>query len=324
MSKQFILSVLLLLAGQVTGQNYPGPVGALNSDAIENTRVLFTGWATGVEVKRGYLDIEDTTFEILGTNKAIHGVPNNALGFASGLVGDVVSLGDGGEAILTFDWPISDGNGPDFAVFENSFSDEFLELAFVEVSTDGEKFVRFPAHSETQTLTQINGFGNLEASRLYNLAGKYRGGYGTPFDLSELQDSIGIDIQEIRYVKIIDAVGSIGDSARYDAQYNKINDPYPTPYESGGFDLDGVGVIHQTVGISEENKSELYFYPNPARDYLHFNNVVEHVAIYNTQGKLVYSTAEVESILLNLPKGMYVVLFGYSDSEIKRERLIIE
>ncbi|MFN6048554.1 MAG: T9SS C-terminal target domain-containing protein, partial [Bacteroidota bacterium] len=47
----------------------------------------------------------------------------------------VVSLGDGGIATLTFDPPITNGDGFDFAVFENTFLDTFLELAFVEVST---------------------------------------------------------------------------------------------------------------------------------------------------------------------------------------------
>ena len=58
-------------------------------------------------------------------------------------------------ATVTFASPIYNGEGPDFAVFENGFDidDEydptgvlhFLELAFVEVSSDGENFFRFPA-----------------------------------------------------------------------------------------------------------------------------------------------------------------------------------
>ena len=36
-------------------------------------------------------------------------------------------VGDGGSAILTFDTPIANGPGFDFAVFENGFSDTFLE-----------------------------------------------------------------------------------------------------------------------------------------------------------------------------------------------------
>jgi hypothetical protein len=56
---------------------------------------------------------------------------------------DIVSLGDSGVATLTFSSPIANGLGPDFVVFENGFLDPandsfaFLELAFVEVSSDG-------------------------------------------------------------------------------------------------------------------------------------------------------------------------------------------
>ncbi|MGB0933297.1 MAG: T9SS type A sorting domain-containing protein [Lishizhenia sp.] len=322
MIKSVFILIVLLFSLLLRAQSYPGPVGSSTTDAIANDSQLFTNWATGVEIKRGFLDIEDTLFEVFGTNRAFFGYPNNALGYASGVVGDIVSLGDGGEAILTFDWPISNGNGPDFAVFENSFDDSFLELAFVEVSSDGIHFVRFPSHSQTQLLTQVNGFGNLQASRLHNLAGKYRGGYGTPFDLEDLQDSSGIDIQNINYVKIIDAVGSIGDSARYDALGNKINDPYPTPYESGGFDLDGVGVIHQTVGISEEKKPEIYFYPNPAKEFIQFNQKVEAVEIFNSVGRSVYSSKEGELVLLNLPKGIYFVSYSFQ-SKYFRGSLVV-
>ena len=63
-------------------------------------------------------------------------------------------LGDDGSLVLTFPAPIADGAGPDFAVFENAFSTEFLELAFVEVSSDGTNFTRFPAHARPHPLQQ--------------------------------------------------------------------------------------------------------------------------------------------------------------------------
>lgn len=310
MIRSIFVTTIFLLSFCSISQNYPGPVGSTDTDAIANDSPLITNWASGVEITRGFLDIEDTLFTYLDTNRALFGYPNNALGYVSGLVGDAVSLGDGGEVILTFDWPISNGNGADFAVFENSFDDNFLELAFVEVSTDGVNYVRFPSHSETQTFTQVNGFGSLQANRLHNLAGKYRGGYGTPFDLEDLQDSTGVDIQNINYVKIIDVVGSIGVSARYDAYGNKINDPYPTPYESGGFDLDGVGVIHQTVGMLEENNLELYFYPNPAEGFIQFNEEVEYVDIINSFGRLMYSAQNTKYISLSLPAGIYFINYS--------------
>ena len=106
------------------------------------------------------------------------------LGAATGEVTDVVSLGEGGTITLSFERPLADGPGPDFAVFENGFSDGFLELAFVEVSSDGEHFVRFP--SAYLGLEPIGPFNEHDPELIDGLAGKYRRGYGTPFDLSVL------------------------------------------------------------------------------------------------------------------------------------------
>ena len=70
--------------------------------------------------------------------------PHLACGKAGTSVFDIVCLGDGGSITMTFDNAIRDGEGFDFAVFENSFDEKFLELAYVEVSSDGVNFVRFP------------------------------------------------------------------------------------------------------------------------------------------------------------------------------------
>jgi hypothetical protein len=139
-------------------------------------------------------------------------------------------------------------------VFENSFSDTFLELAYVEVSSNGADFVRFPSVSLTQATTQVGGFGTLDPTNIHNLAGKYRGGFGTPFDLADLIPlaSPTLDLDSITHVRVVDVVGRInaapgnpGYSPSLDADGRIINDPYSTPFPSGGFDLDGVGVINQ-------------------------------------------------------------------------------
>ena len=92
----------------------------------------FTAWATGWEDYDPGAAV-DTQWQ----------VPDNALGKAQGSPYDVVCLGRGGVITLTFDAPIRDGAGWDFAVFENSFSDTFIELAYVEVSSNGTNFTRF-------------------------------------------------------------------------------------------------------------------------------------------------------------------------------------
>src|SRR5690606_15339734 len=82
----------------------------------------------------------------------------------------------------------------------------------------------------------------------------------------------GLDVNAVTHVRIIDVVGSIHpDFARYDSEGNVINDPYPTPFPAGGFDLLGVGVLNnnQPNRISDlALKLQVKIYPNPAQDYL--------------------------------------------------------
>lgn len=221
-----------------------GAVGTEGCNAIKADSSAIVAWATGITVVRGPQNIANPDGPVAST-----GTDSNALGMATlsnSLM--VVSLGDGGSATLTFAHPIRNGEGPDFAVYENGFGDSFLELAFVEVSSDGERFVRFPATSLTQTETQTNGYGTTDPTFINNLAGKYRIGYGTPFDLAELADSTGIDIDSIVYVRVVDVVGSIDPQyGTYDAFGHIINDPWPTDNVSGGFDLSGVGVLHERI-----------------------------------------------------------------------------
>lgn len=222
--------------------SFCGAVGTEGCNAIAADSSAFVAWATGVSVTRGPRNITNPDGP-----RAATGTESNAIGMATmNNVYDVVSLGDGGSALVTFARPIRNGEGPDFAVFENGFSDGSLELAFVEVSTDGERFVRFPATCLTQTETQLGNAGQTDPTNINNLAGKFRIGYGTPFDLEELRDSTGINIDSIVYVRVVDVVGSINPQyGTYDAYGHIINDPWPTPFEAGGFDLTGVGVIHE-------------------------------------------------------------------------------
>ncbi|MCS6933717.1 MAG: T9SS type A sorting domain-containing protein [Chitinophagales bacterium] len=254
-----ILSALLFTAH--LHAQFPGPVGTPGSTAIYKDSPIFIAWATACSVVRGYQNIADPT---LGFTS--HGDSSQATGIADGT--GVVSLGDGGYAILTFAKPITNGPGFDFAVFENAFNDQFLELAFVEVSSDGINFFRFPATSHTPTSSQVGPFSNTgDATKLNNLAGKYRVLYGTPFDLQELDTVVGLNINFITHVKIIDVVGSIDPQyATYDHWGNAINDPFPTAFATGGFDLDAVGVIHElsTVSLDDIDRHEPKLYPNPA------------------------------------------------------------
>jgi hypothetical protein len=254
----FLLLALRLAA--TAAESYPyapappetGPINnGSNAVAFDDPRIR--GWANGfVQFTAGLQQIDEPTF-----GYASFGVPENALFAADARpfrTTPVVSLGERGSITLTLQTPIADGPGYDFAVFENGLNDSFLELAFVEVSTNGTDFVRFPNDSRTPTDSQINGddadprpFGGLDPKNLFNLAGKYRAGFGTPFELKDLLGLPNIsrlNLQNIKYVRVIDVVGRIEGDVTRDSNGHIINDPWSTPYETSGFDLDGVAVLN--------------------------------------------------------------------------------
>ena len=292
-----------------------GIVGTEGCTAIALDDVRIKGWATGCTVVRGSSNLSDPNAADVS-----YGDESAGVGPASTSTLEAVSLGDGGMATLTFGTPIANGDGFDFAVFENSFDDYFLELAVVEVSSDGEHFVRFPATSLTQTRTQIGDIGRVDATFINNLAGKYRVGYGTPFDLEELRDSTNIDINNITHVRLIDVVGSIDPQyGTYDAFGHIINDPFPTISRSAGFDLEGVCVLNQQLGIKDAEATTLNLFPNPARNLVSITMKAEAagtVAIYDMTGRQVLTLpvqAGNSTIRINtadMPNGVYMVSFG--------------
>ncbi len=266
----FMIAALFLgLSTSAVGQgSFCGAVGTPGCNAIRFDSSIVAAWATGCTVARGPVDIVEPDGP-----RVHYGEDEYGIGPASTVTTTAVSLGDGGTATLTFDEPVRNVPGPDFAVFENSYDDNFLELAFVEVSSDGERFVRFPSTSLTPTTTQIGPYGQVNPTMINNLAGKYRVGYGTPFDLDELRDSTGLDLNHITHVRLVDVVGTIDPQyATHDAFGHIVNDPYPTRdtiWGSGGFDLTGVAVLFQSQeGIEEAVALEMKnIYPNPASDF---------------------------------------------------------
>jgi len=249
----FLVIAFYIFTTLTFAQSYPPQAGFQGTTAIHRNDPIFIAWATGCSVIRGPIKITDPD------SLVSFGVPENAVGSMAGSGNlNVVSLGDGGSATLTFANPIKNGPGPDFAVFENGFQsggpeEAFLELAFVEVSSDGQIFVRFPAVNE-YTTPQLGGFATMNARYLHNLAGKYTANYGTPFDLDDLIDNPQINVDSITHIRIVDVIGNIDPQyATYDSQGNPVNDPWPTPFYQGGFDLGGVGVINERI----ETKIEL-------------------------------------------------------------------
>lgn len=233
----FLILAIVLFPAQAAAGPYPPAAEQPGSTAIHMDSPDLADWAAGYVNYIVGSDV-DSTWQ----------TPERALGKAVGDSFDIVSLGRGGEITLSFDPPIKNSEGWDFAVFENSFSDTFLELAYVEVSSDGISFVRFDNDSLTQE--PVGGYGAIEPTNITGFAGKYRQAYGTPFDLQDLAEkdtvvSGKVNLARISYVKIIDVVG---DGSYVDSSNDVIYDPFPT-FSSAGFDLDAIGARYVNTAI---------------------------------------------------------------------------
>lgn len=236
-----IFSMLALWAWSISASR----VEAQASDAISWNDARLVSWANG---------FQDPVY---GTGvDQVWRTPAKALGRATTDLYDIVCLGNGGRITIFFPHPIRNGPGADFAVFENSFGlaypeMAFLELAFVEVSSDGVNFFRFPCVSLNPN--PVGGYGFLNPTKISGLAGKHVSGQGTPFDLTAIPDSPLLDKENVRFVRIIDI---IGDGGTKDSLGNPIHDPTPTT-GSGGFDLEAIGVIHQNDGQFRMGQAEI-------------------------------------------------------------------
>ena len=285
----------------------------------------FVAWATGCTVERGPMRIDKPE-----NGLATYGADSLALGMPGGTY-DVVSLGDGGNAVLTFASPIYNGPGPDFAVFENGFANAInpdtwaLELAFVEVSSDGENFFRFPAVTYVQTDEQLGNAGSINPAQLHNFASKYGAFYGTPFDLDEVEDNELLDKNRVTHVRIVDVVGNIDpEYASYDSEGHIINDPWPTGFNSSGMDLDALGVIHDIAhyDVPENEVEAVALYPNPVKDRLTVKaENLQSVEIYNLMGQqvLISTSSVIDMSVLN--QGIYFVRI-YADGKTVTKRVV--
>jgi hypothetical protein len=224
-------AAIALTAAQSFAGSYAPAAGTNGSTAVYKTDAAFVEWASQVIDYSVGTDVED---EWKDTSLCL-GKPGND-------VYHITCLGNGGTITLGFEKPIGNGDGWDFAVFENGFGAGFLELAYVEVSSDGVNFVRFPSHSETPS--KVGAYTTtMDTTCIDGLAGKYELGYGTPFDLSDLKAVSGVEKVNLNRITQIRLVDIIGDGSSKDSDGRPIYDPYPT-IGSGGFDLDAIGVRH--------------------------------------------------------------------------------
>ena len=300
---------------------FPGTT-AMHADSS-----AFVAWATGCTVERGPMRINKPNLGLAsyGEEALVAGVPGGTY--------DVVSLGDGGSATVTFASPIFNGEGPDFAVFENGLHPDtdstmtlyFLEIAFVEVSSDGENFFRFPAVTYVQTETQLGGFAYMNPEQIHNFAGKYEAFYGTPFDLDEVEDNPLLDKNKVTHVRIIDVIGNINpEYATYDSEGHPVNDPWPTGFESCGFDLDAIGVIHDLAHneVPENENETVAVYPNPVKDRLTVKaENLQSVEVYDLMGQRVLMTTASTVDMSGFNQGIYFVRIT-ADSKTVTQRVV--
>ena len=301
---------------------FDGIVGSADCKAIKYNDPAILGWATSCGLILGPQNIATEGSPLVSFGTSLDPIGPSSESTTNG----VVSLGDGGMAVMTFDMPISNGTGYDFAVFENALNHTFLELAFVEVSSDGVHFYRFPSVSNTPTDQQIGNSGGTDATKLHNLAGKYIVGWGTPFDLEELAGYSNLDINNITHVRIVDVVGSINPLyGTTDKNGHLINDPYPTPFNSSGFDLSGVAVMNGWTPTAVNNyQQEVSFmaYPNPCQNVLNVNNVTvnEPVFLFNAMGQQIWrgmtQDTQFQLDMQSYPAGMYMLQIGTQMTKI--------
>ena len=239
----------------------PGIEGWVGGVAGDTLNPELRTWASGVVDYSPAPGVLPNTFV---DPQIDNDVPTKALGPITATAGgETVSLGDldaaqisggilPGSITLSFEHTLHNGEGWDLAVFENAFDffgtnpvKVFAELAYVEVSSDGINFARFPSTSLTTEGTiykpdygsgPLRDFAGIDTDDVHNLAGYHGSLIGTPFDFSEIDGVNGVDADNINYVRLIDIPGG---GQFLDSLGHPIIDTWVTT-GSGGLDLDAV------------------------------------------------------------------------------------
>ncbi|MFH0953437.1 MAG: hypothetical protein V1873_03815 [Verrucomicrobiota bacterium] len=273
---------------------------------VAGTSSVFLGWINGYvdyvrpDANSGGYAHNDDALDCTVSNAIVGRPADFTLG---GTTRHVLSLGNAGSVVVTFEAPIWNRPGPDFAVFENGFTDAsdwtgtsregstntftYAELAFVDVASETSAWARFPVTCLNTELVyafnnfESNRFASQDSTLLDGVAGKHRIEYGTPFDLSALTNDPAVtngavDLNNIRYVRLVDVVG---DGSTTDTFAHAVYDPYyddqrasltsAVPVSTDGFDLRAVGVIH-FAGVSiarTGNTAAISWYAGTGRTY---------------------------------------------------------
>ena len=120
----------------------------------------------------------------------------------------------------------------------------------------------------------------------------------------------------------MDVIGAINQTfTSFDSQGNQVNDPYPTNFASGGFDLDAVALLFpQTVSLPEISHSNL-FYPNPSKGQISFSPDIHSCKVYSLNGSLLYEYQE-DLQTISLSSGTYILEMISAEEHIF-EKLVV-
>jgi hypothetical protein len=113
----------------------------------------------------------------------------------------------------------------------------------------------------------------------------------TQKDIEELRESFDTLPSRFFYVRLIDVVGSIDPKwGSRDSKGNLINDPWPTPFPSCGFDLDAIGVIHPLHSATNRMNSLQVFQVFPRENQLQIKSsrAIGEVQVIQSNGKIVF------------------------------------
>jgi hypothetical protein len=167
--------------------------------------------------------------------------PDAGLGASDGAL---VTLGSNGTLTLSFADPLQNLPGADLRVWENplvlpEFGGNYIDTGFIEVSSNGTDFARFPTLSLVSD--PVGQFDLVDPALYSGFAGL------RPFDDFDLAVLAGlpavvsgaVDLAAIRYVRIVDVRG---DGSVLDTAGNAVFDTFPGA-GNAGFDLDAIAAI---------------------------------------------------------------------------------
>ena len=133
-------------------------------------------------------------------------------------------------------------------------------------------------------------------------------------------------------MRIVDVIGSIDPQfACRDSEGHIINDPWPTPFSSSGFDLDAVGVIfNQSNNAISDVEKIVTIFPNPASDEVTIipqNSSIMDIQIADFSGRVLMEyLAQRDKISIDISSlmpGVYIIRI-FENSNTITYRLVVQ